>query len=392
MKQNAITAAGAAGAALVAHGAWLHPGGLLFLAFLPLLLTLAKRRIDSPLIMLGYFGYNSAELPSILLNFFDGQHPALAYAAPAALALLLSAPFALINPHASFARRSAQAAAAFALISVPPLGFIGWLNPLFAAAALYPGAGVIGIAGTLVAFALLSALRKPASPKHAGIALVFIAIGPGVAHVSNGPRIAPPAWLGAIGANTGLGKPAESPEYRQTAWREIERAVSFHSGVGKALLVFPESIIHGFADVDRVALVPAANTPERPEVWLGATLRNAEGRVENAVVRLDGSVVARNRLPVPIGNWRPFMASGVVADPFGSDLVAFEGKQVALSICYEDAVLWPHPGLLTGRADAMVSVSNHWALRGTRTARAQAVAANALATMADVPLIRSTNQ
>jgi apolipoprotein N-acyltransferase len=167
--------------------------------------------------------------------------------------------------------------------------------------------------------------------------------------------------------------------------------VEFHSGVGAELLVFPESIIHGFADVDRVALIPALNTSGRPEVWIGATLRGDDGRVENALVRLDGSIVARNRLPVPIGNWRPFMDSGVVASPFGSDLVTLNGRSVAISICYEDAVLWPHPGLLMGQADALVSASNHWALRETRTARAQVVAAHALARIADVPLIRSAN-
>lgn len=392
MNRWVVIAGLAAFAALIAHGAWLHPDALIYLVFIPFLLTGARRRIDSPLIMLGYFGYNSWELPEILLNFFDGQHVALAYAAPVVLALLLAAPFALINPLGTYCQRALQAAAAFALISLPPLGFIGWLNPLFASASLFPGSGAVGLALTLLAFSLIAALRKPAT--KAQIALVAIAAlcCPAAFHVAQGPRLARPAWIGAYAENTHLGRPSEGIEYRRSAWQRIQRSVAFNSGIGAELLVFPESIIHDFTDLDRVGLAPALTTADRPEVWIGATFRSKDGRVENAIVRLDGSMVARNRLPVPIGNWRPFMASGVVAEPFGSDLVEVAGKSVAVSICYEDGVIWPHPGLLSGRADALVSMSNHWALRGTRTARAQAVAAHALARMADVPLLRSTNE
>lgn len=379
-------------AAVIAHVAWTSVVGLMMLAFLPFLLIGAERRRHAALIMLGYFGYNSLELPSILLRFFDGEHVVLAYAAPALLALLLAAPFALINPKATFRVRAAQAAAAFAITALPPLGFIGWLHPLFAAGMLYPAAGLLGILLTLAGFALTAALRKPAGLWPSVGALVFLVAGPFAANGRIHDRLAGPAILGVHAHDTRLGKPSEAAPYRRAAWAAIEDAARFYSGINHDLLIFPESIIHGFGDVDRVGLAPVATMPGRPrDIWIGATIRRDDGRMDNAIVRPDGTVVARNRLPVPIGNWRPFFG-GVAADPFGSDLVTAAGHTLAISICYEDGVLWPHPGLLTGQADALISVGNLWALPNTRTAHAQAVAAAALARMADVPLKRSINQ
>jgi len=377
-------------AGLIGFTAWQHPEGVLLLIVLPILLIGAKRRGDAALIMLGYFSINSAEIPGILLNFFDGRFVAMAYAAPIALALLQAAPFALIDPSAGYRVRALQAGLAFLMLTLPPLGFVGWLNPLFASASLFPGMGVFGIAATLLYFALVSALRHPARPREivALAASITLPLTANAVATFRGPET---LTLPIEAASTALGRPSEDSTYRERAWRAVEEAVRLRPDA--ALVVFPESIIHGFADVDRVGLMPLRMAVDRPEVWIGATKRReGEGRIENAIVQLDGSMVIRNRLPVPIGNWRPFTGSGAVAAPFASDLVRFGEHTLAVSICYEDGVLWGHPGLLTGQADALVSVSNHWALAGTRTARAQEVAAVALARMAGVPLKRSVNE
>ncbi len=65
---------------------------------------------------------------------------------------------------------------------------------------------------------------------------------------------------------------------------------------------------------------------------------------------------------------------------------------IALSVCYEDGVLWGHPGLLSGQADLLVSVANLWALDGTRTAHAQSVGASALARLGGVSMRRAVNE
>lgn len=393
MRAEALRLAGflGAGAALSAM-AWLHVGSLALLVLFPLGIAQARRRREAFAFAMGYFGLNSAELPSILLRFFEGDGLLLAAAAPAALALILAAPFVLAV-QSTPARRAAGFLGALAIITLPPVGFIGWLNPLFAAAALFPGMAVAGVAATALLFAGLSAW-VPAIRTGKGAAVVLIAIVLPATGANAGALLWPrPAVLGVYALNTDFGKPAETPAYRAAVIGEVARRVEFHSGPGFRLVVFPESILHDFGDTDRVMLMPSTNLPDRPPVWFGATIRRDDGRGENAVLALgrDYPVVTTSRLPVPIGNWRPFIAGGVVARPFASDMVDLGDLRVAVSVCYEDAVLWGHPGLMTGQADVLVSVANLWALGGTRTAYVQGVGAQALARMAGVPLRRAVN-
>lgn len=376
-------------AALVAHLSWLGPQHSVHLMILPLLLLAARSGVEHALIMFGYFGYNAIELPSILLRFFGGGHVWLAYLAPLLLSVLLSLPFALISREASASGRFFRSALAFALTVIPPLGFIGWLSPLYVAGVLYPGWGVVGLVLALLAMAALAAGKMG----RGGVVLSFsvCVLLPLAANLlyegpkQSGVRIKPTV--------TWLGKPSTDPSYRVRAWEEMRHSVEPHIGHGwPDVVVFPESIIHGFGDLDHVGLGLLRNAQGRPDVWFGATLEAEDGRVENVILDLDGRVIARTRLPVPIGNWRPFMRGGVPARPFESDLVDAHGKRLAVSICYEDVVIWPHSGLLTWRSDAMISVANMWALDGTRTSGAQDVAARLLARMAGVPLYRSVNR
>jgi hypothetical protein len=383
----------AAGGAALSAIAWLHVGSLALLAAFPLGLASARRRREAFAFAFGYFGLNSAELPSILLRFFNGEGLAIAIIAPLALALILAAPFSLVG-RGTPVKRALMMAAALLVITLPPVGFIGWLNPLFAAAALYPGTGVAGVALAAILFSGLAAwtvrTRKTAGAVLLGLLVPTVAIN--AWHVER--QTHQPATLGVYALNTRLGKPSVDPEYRARAVEEIARRVEFHSAPGFDLVIFPESILHDFSDVDRVMLMPSTAQKDLPIVLFGATMLRDDHRLENGIFLLNEEfpMVASSRLPVPIGNWRPFMTGGVAARPFESDIIEIEGRAAAISVCYEDAVLWGHPGLMTGQSEILLSFANLWALRGTRTAHAQAVGAAGLARLGGVPLRRAVNE
>ncbi|MBT9136090.1 MAG: hypothetical protein DDT34_01163 [Firmicutes bacterium] len=203
-----------------------------------------------------------------------------------------------------------------------------------------------------------------------------------------------PAIFGVYAINTDLGKPSGTPEYREIVTAEIARRVEAHTGEGFDLVIFPESILHDVSAVDEVMLMPVTSAKGRPDVWVGATSRRSDGLFDNAIIALDAGLpaVGFSRLPVPIGNWRPLVGGGVYPRPFESDIVEWRGHMIALSVCYEDGVLWGHPGLLSGQADLLVSVANLWALEGTRTAHAQSVGAGALARLGGVSMRRAVNE
>lgn len=95
---------------------------------------------------------------------------------------------------------------------------------------------------------------------------------------------------------------------------------------------------------------------------------------------------------MPMGNWHLGFPGGATPRPFSTDRGEIAGRVIAWSICYEDAVLWPHWFLLTGNPTAMLSLDNDWALRNTFPERVQIISAEQLARMAGVPLISARNR
>lgn len=407
--------------AVIASLAWSHPSLLWLLILFPVALGLARSRLHAFAVALGYFGVNHAEIPGILLTFFHGELLWLALLAPLALTLILAAPFALIGPGrlhdrpGLLLRRFGLAFLAFAILTLPPVGFIGWMNPLFAAGAFFPDSGWSGIVNTALFFSVLVAVigrdaedrtllvcvrehllqRKPfdghmLAPLAVLVFLLLISLWRH--HAYDQRQAERPAILGVHAIDTQHGEPMNKPAYRERVIEAMVRTIDTYRGA--QLLVFPESILHSFNDTDRLMLLPLVTRPDRPVVLFGATLDRPDGHIENGLISLepDFPLVITSRLPAPIGNWRPFTGAGVRANPFGSDMIRIGDLDVAVSICYEDGVLWGHPGLLTGRADLLVSAGNEWALADSRTARRQAVAAWALARMGGVPLRRATNE
>jgi hypothetical protein len=48
------------------------------------------------------------------------------------------------------------------------------------------------------------------------------------------------------------------------------------------------------------------------------------------------------RVPVPIGMWKPLTDSGVPLNLLGTGTVQLAGRRAAVLICYEQLIVWPH--------------------------------------------------
>jgi len=139
--------------------------------------------------MLAYFAAGSRDLPGGAVVFFGDEAPHWwGLGMWLAASVLLSAPFALCWSRAS-AKRAMGFVVALLVTLVPPLGIVGWLNPLSVAGILFPAGGWVGLALT---FALFISLMRQRVLWLAGFAVVVAA-----ANVSmhRAPRIHDD-WLG----------------------------------------------------------------------------------------------------------------------------------------------------------------------------------------------------
>ena len=115
-------------------------------------------------------------------------------------------------------------------------------------------------------------------------------------------------------------------------------------------------------------------------------------RRQNVLLPLgDASGPLVQRVPVPIGMWRPWSSESFTADLAGSGIGMVAGKQIAYSICYEQGLVYPILRSMVHRPALLVGAANDWWARSTSIPAIQAQALNAWGRLFGVPVIRATN-
>jgi apolipoprotein N-acyltransferase len=319
--------------------------------------------------------------------------------APLLLTLLQAVPFLLVPAGGPPHRRAIGLALAMLATIFPPLGLLSWRNPLLSAGVLMPGSGWIGVGLCILIMAGIAGWPDREIPRRfrALLMLPLLLAASGLVAWDAYAYRQTPQWqaaamrssIGWMGINT-----------RQVQWMQGSPADTIatlampYLGPGVRGLVFPEAVLSPITDADRVMLMPLheAARENGTLILIGASsYRDSDGHWRNGVYALGAAQgwVDDVRVPMPAGHWRP--VGGVRPRPLATDIVTLAGQRIAFSICFEDTILWPHRGLLSGQADLLVSMGNTWAINSHYIQNAQTISAQLLAQLAAVPLIRSTN-
>lgn len=409
----AAATAALAGTAVLSTLAWRDGLSTLLLLLLPAVMNLIPRWRWWPLaVAFVYFGAANAELPPIIARLYDtAPSPLVQLGAPLLLSALQALPFALYRADRSPGERALRMAGALILLTLPGFGFIAWRNPLLVAGLVFPQLGLLGLTGALALFAGMAGggIRRPRLWKDRGIAVVSItsllaallAAG-ALAHDYTRPvQRGMPGWWGM---DTFIEPQAKRDPFAITtevAGDHISALAADALKMGAKVVIFPESVLAPFTPANQVAMLDIANRARKAEAVLlvGETIQLPDDGGALAwrnTVRAFGAMegtVDESRLPMPMGNWR--LRGGVPARPFASDIVPIKTRDgvvaAALSLCYEDTLIWPHLGLLTGNARVMVSMANAWSTLETRGDATQQLSARLLARLAGVPLVQARN-
>jgi len=97
------------------------------------------------------------------------------------------------------------------------------------------------------------------------------------------------------------------------------------------------------------------------------------------------------RVPVPVGMWRPWAADSIAADPFGSGIGLVAGRRVAYAICYEQLLTFPLLVSMAYRPDVIVGAANDWWARSTSIPTIQGQVLDVWGRLFGLPVIRATN-
>lgn len=373
-------------AAAVGAAAWCgHALALPLACAFPTLWAFAPSRVISAVVSAAYFLAASRGLPQGVVNFYStdfGVGIALWVGAAAAFVLV----HAVLWQRRPGWERALWFALAALLMSVPPLGIVGWAQPITAAGILFPGWGWWGLAATA---AILVTMTTGKWPVAAIVAVGFWAWS--AAHY-----IAPSQPDGWVGLDTELGSAlGRTPDLDQL--RMLLQRVREAGAAGARVVVLPES-------------AAGLWTPTASGFWMdglrgtditliaGAAIVDREG-YDNAMMEISAGRTRRlygERMPVPVSMWQPWLTwrgqgGGARANFFGNPVVESAGSRVAPLICYEQLLVWPVLQSMLQSPDVLVAIGNDWWTASTSILAIQTASTQAWARLFGLPLVLSFN-
>lgn len=359
---------------------------------LPVVMGFARSRGEALALMLGYFAAGARGLPGGAVVFFGDTAPGWwGVAMWAAASALLGAPYALLW-HADLPRRALGFVIATLVCVVPPLGIVGWLNPISVAGLLFPSWGWAGLAVTLLAFAAL------ASRRIFGIAVCGVAMV--LANFGEKPAVAPVGWLGF---DTSFARLSSAGTDQASQWLASMRRIEWVRRAAAAMppgatLVLPETLLGRYDGVAQTLLAgpDAELKSKRARVLVGAELPLPGGQYQNALIVLgaqegDGRAAIQG-VPVPISMWKPWADDGARADLLARDSVIVVGQlRTAVAVCYEQLLTYSMLMLMARTPDVIVASSNVWWANATSIPDIQRQSVRAFARLFHVPAVFARN-
>ncbi|MEM5435910.1 conjugal transfer protein TraB [Paraburkholderia diazotrophica] len=393
--------ASVASGALVALATWYPGHWQILLLLLPAVWSRVRGHTSAFAIWVGYYLAGARDIPVVCMRFFSGHGEltrpealALGIAFWIAQACVLATPWAILKPesNSSAARHAMCATIATVLVTVPPLGIIGWLSPAYVASALFPGWKAPGLVLGMTATACAAAVSRARFARRVATLLVILSL---LARSVASAPVVPSRWTAL---DTRLGRLDQSSYASLYARTQQVQAIAQRAfSEGATVVVLPEEIVGlwrpamGYWWRDDIQAFAAAK--RTLIVGMDLTASRAPFRYTDSAVivgpdhgRLD------SRQPVPAALWRPGAAVSAIRGNPTQPYVAVAGKSVAFSVCYEDLLWWPHWRILLQSPDVIVSLSNSWFDSDLALAHIQHQGIAAIARLSGVPLLRAVNR
>jgi hypothetical protein len=352
-----------------------------------------------------YLAASRGIVPGAKIFFGDGSC-ARALAFWIASAALLSLPWALLRVGSSdsFAAGLLKLAAAAAASIPPPLGLIGWTNPLLAAGLFFPnlpGRGLWGAAAMLALWSL--------TPRKIDMRCALMAVFLGAALSQPRQVLDHPDF---IGIDTSFGRvasgsadPLRGRERMNTVIEELERRKK-KGELDSKNIVLPETICGTILSENAekaweigILRILGRDWEKRGRtLFLGAEFITPEKggmKYDNTTFSIGFDRVRfRQKIPVPFSMYRPWDARG------GANAYLFEPEAIELRdgtlagfvICYEQFLSWPWILMLwSGKPDIVICTANNWWSRETSLPAIQARTRGLWSRLAGVPAVSAEN-
>lgn len=352
----------------------------------PVLWASSPSRLVAACVSVAYFLAASRGLPQGVASFYGSQLALGLTLWLAASLIFVAVHTALWTPRDGWQQVFRYATAAV-LMSIPPFGIIGWAHPITTAGILFPGWGWFGLVAATVLMLAMTTRRWPFAAALLGALWAWSV----VTWTAPNP---PEGWIGIDTQFRGsAGQYADYPQQLDTIALSKMVAVG-----GASVVLLPESAA-GLWTPTVERLWARELTGSGVTVIAGAAVVGQDG-YDNVMMQIsaEGSrILYRERMPVPIAMWQPWLSStrhggGARAHFFANPIVDAEGARMAPLICYEQLIIWPIVQSMFRRPNVIVATGNGWWTAGTSIVAIQMASVQAWASLFDVPLVMAFNR
>ena len=401
-----------------------HPAGFIAATAMPLACLAPTKRPFAFRNAMGYYGAGLwPMIPGLyryLQNSTSTLMPVLIWAASS---VLLAIPWAVAWMPDRRLHYLWRIPLTIAAAIVPPLGLIGFISPISGAGYLFPGTGWAGLVATVFLPAILFALCDVSAGEFriylrlALAAIVVMALG---SHAGGPSDVAPPRNWEAVSTHFGdVSRPVQNYVAADSMQRHIAQS-SAH------VLIYPESVVPRWSEATsefwRETLIRSRRRGQilaigaglpRNDWDLGAFNFASEIKAlqvselassttpavvmghesfDNVLLLLGSQSAAfYQRIPIPIGMWRPFEHDGVPLRINGPGVIAIDKQRAAVLICYEQILTYPVLASMVQKPTILLGISNSYWFNGTPIPRYQRSAMRAWANLFHLPFLLAIN-
>lgn len=289
--------------------------------------------------------------------------------------------------------RSLRLCICLVLLSVPPIGIIGWASPVAASGIWFPHLGWSGLIGMM---GLLAALTHTGEKLSHGVLLrrahlslfglpIALAVGANVTWVE------PSAPKGWVAVNTHLGSTDG-----WDALDSVQSKLGVEIAAGSKVLLFPEAV-GGDWSINKLywSRIEKDLTDSGVTAIVGADRELDRRRHVNALMTIgkEGGQEWPERAPVPLGMWNPLSSTRhVVSDWAAPGVRRIDGVDAAYLICYEQLLVWPVLRSVAVGSQVIVGASNLWWAKDTSIPEIQHTTLYAWARLFGEPMLLAVNE
>jgi apolipoprotein N-acyltransferase len=394
---------------------------------MPIVCLLARSRKAAFESTLGYYTAGLwPMIPGLQRYIGSAASPLAPFAIWLVAALLLSMPWTVTWTDRP-ARYVWRVPLAFVATTIPPLGIIGFISPLTAAGYLFPSTSWFGLAAVALLPGVLLAARGMAPRVRLAVAcLAFAACGLLAIIGRERTPVEAETIPGWVSVNTRFGDVSQ-PFHDYAAATFIQRKAAESPA---RVLIFPEFIVPRWSEATEAfwhrtlhrcrkrgqTLVIGAGLPSGARLkddhqaynfataidalqsgdsslaTVRTSIRSSPEPVENTLLVLGAnSGTLYQRVPVPIGMWRPFSNVSVPLRLNGPGVIEIDHQRAAVLICYEEMLTFPILASMLQHPTAIIGISNSFWFDETTIPAYQSAALRGWARLFRLPLFMAVN-